>query len=144
VRSRSLGAAARRPGDARVEVLGDRLDDAALARGVAALEDHHHPQARGLDVLLELDELGVQALDLALVDLALDLPAPGLHLPVLLPLRGVLLALRRVLLALRHLRSLPSARVRAERYVLASAGEAVRVPSRPAGPRGEGRAAWRG
>src|SRR2546421_3094704 len=33
----------RDPGDARVEVLGDPLDRAALARRVAALEDDHHP-----------------------------------------------------------------------------------------------------
>ena len=31
------------PGDPGIQVLGDPLDRAALAGGVAALEDHHEP-----------------------------------------------------------------------------------------------------
>ena len=42
--------------------LGDALDDAALARGIAALEDHDDFEAGVLDPFLELHQLHVQGL----------------------------------------------------------------------------------
>ena len=47
-------------GEARVEVLRDPLDRAALAGRVAALEDDHQPRALGAHPLLDLDELGLK------------------------------------------------------------------------------------
>jgi hypothetical protein len=58
------------PGAARVEVLGEPLDRAALARRVASLEDDHDPLARILDPVLELDELDLEQSLGALVVLA--------------------------------------------------------------------------
>ena len=46
--------------DARVQALGDALDDAALAGRVAALEDDHDPEALQADPFLQLDELELQ------------------------------------------------------------------------------------
>ena len=68
------------PGDPGVQVLGDALDRAALARRVPALEHHHDPPAAGPDPLLHRDQLGLQPEQLALVDLAGD------PLPVAAPL----------------------------------------------------------
>jgi hypothetical protein len=48
------------PGAARVQVLGESLDGAALARGVAALEQDDYPLAGVLDPVLELEELYLQ------------------------------------------------------------------------------------
>ena len=59
--------------DARADPLGDRLDRAALAGGVAALEDDDDAQALGLDPFLQVAELDLQLAKLLLVDLALDL-----------------------------------------------------------------------
>ncbi len=61
------------PRHARVEVLGDPLDHAALACGVAALEDDDEPLALRPHPLLQLHELRLEALELALVELARDL-----------------------------------------------------------------------
>ena len=68
----ALGGRGQR-GDARdpgAEVLGDPLDRAALAGGVAALEDDDDALALGPDPLLDLDQLGLQPEQLGLVDLA--------------------------------------------------------------------------
>ena len=46
--------------DARVQALGDALDDAALAGCVAALEDDDDPQALQADPFLQLDEFELQ------------------------------------------------------------------------------------
>ena len=68
MRSRSVGVAERDdPAVARVQALGDPLDRAALAGGVATLEDHHHLQALVDDPLLHAHELGLEPLQLLLV-----------------------------------------------------------------------------
>src|SRR5690606_29173008 len=54
----------------RIEVLGDPLDRAALARGIATLEDDHEPRAFLAHPLLHGDQLRLQAVQLLLVDLA--------------------------------------------------------------------------
>ena len=54
-------------GDARVEVLGDALDRAALARGVPALEDHHDAASRRARPLLNLHELRLEPHQLLLI-----------------------------------------------------------------------------
>ena len=66
----ALGRARQRDdaGDARVEVLGDALDRAALAGGVATFEDDHDAAARDPHPLLHLHELGLEAQQLGLVD----------------------------------------------------------------------------
>jgi hypothetical protein len=48
------------PAVAGVEPLGDPLDGATLAGGVAALEDDHHPQALVDDPLLHPHQLGLE------------------------------------------------------------------------------------
>ena len=60
---------------ARAHPLGDRLDRAALAGGVAALEHDADLGARRLDPLLHRDQLAVQRAQLGLVLLALHLAA---------------------------------------------------------------------
>jgi hypothetical protein len=55
------------PGVAGVERLGDALDRPALAGGVAAFEDQHHPETPGPDELLLLDQFDLQPDQLALV-----------------------------------------------------------------------------
>ena len=73
--------------DARIEALGDALDDAALAGRVAPLEDHHHLQAFEPHPFLQLDEFELQAgefVDVGVVlarrlgrpRVAQDVPAP--------------------------------------------------------------------
>ena len=57
---------------ARIEALGDALDDAALAGGIAPLEDHEDFLALGLHPVLELDQLRLQRQQGAEVDLAVD------------------------------------------------------------------------
>ena len=57
-------------GHPRVEVLRDPLDGAALAGGVAALEDDDQPLPGRGHPLLQGDELGLQPQELALVGLA--------------------------------------------------------------------------
>ena len=76
--------------DARAEVLRDPLDGAALAGGVATLEDHDHPGSRRLGPELDLDQLGLEAEQLGLVDGVRDLV-------LVLLLAGLL----------RHVRTLP-------------------------------------
>ena len=56
--------------NARVEVLRDALDRAALAGGVAALEEDHEPHAGRLHPHLQLHELRLEAQQLLLVELA--------------------------------------------------------------------------
>ncbi|OEG05627.1 hypothetical protein BFG06_21290 [Aeromonas caviae] len=57
------------PADPGVEGLGDRLDDAPLARGVAPLEQHHHFEPLLLDPLLQLDQLLLQVGEVMFVGL---------------------------------------------------------------------------
>ena len=52
------------PPAARARALGDALDHAALAGGVAALEEDDDLEALGLHVLLQEDELALQQLEL--------------------------------------------------------------------------------
>ena len=56
--------------DARAGALGDALDDAALAGGIAAFEQHADLGAAGLDPLLHLDQLDLELLQLPLEFLA--------------------------------------------------------------------------
>src|SRR5438552_2757407 len=58
------------PGAARVEVLHEPLDGAALAGRVAPLEEHHQPLAGVLDPVLQLEQLDLHQPLLALVVLA--------------------------------------------------------------------------
>ena len=60
--------------DARIERLGDALDGAALAGGVAALEEHHDAQAFVANPLLQLDQLDLQA---AAAPARICSPCPG-------------------------------------------------------------------
>jgi hypothetical protein len=53
--------------DTRVQALGDALDCAALARCVAAFEDHHNPLSLMADPLLEFDQFDLQTAELSLV-----------------------------------------------------------------------------
>mmetsp|Transcript_17845 Transcript_17845/g.50253 ORF Transcript_17845/g.50253 Transcript_17845/m.50253 type:complete len:223 (-) Transcript_17845:423-1091(-) len=57
---------------------GDAADDAALASGVAALEQHHHLEPRVLDVLLQPHQLGLQLRQRGLVDEPPHRPVSGL------------------------------------------------------------------
>jgi hypothetical protein len=52
---------AARATDARVQRLGDALDDAALAGGIAALEQHADPEALQAHPFLHLEQLELQA-----------------------------------------------------------------------------------
>jgi hypothetical protein len=70
---------------ARVQALGDALDHAALARRVAPLEQDHHLLARVLHPVLQLDQLALQAEQLAEVALALQPVHGGAH-ALLVPL----------------------------------------------------------
>ena len=56
---------------ARADALGDGLDGAALAGGVAALEDDDHAQALVLDPLLQLAQLALELAQLLHVFLVL-------------------------------------------------------------------------
>src|SRR5262249_12975646 len=60
---------------ARAHPLGDRLDDAALAGGVASLEDQDDARAGGLRPFLQVAELDLQLLELRQVFLVLH-PRP--------------------------------------------------------------------
>ena len=91
---------------ARAHALGDRLDRAALARGVAALEDDAHLQAGVDHPLLHLHQLDVQLLELLRVFLVAELAVVLARLPFALAgLAGILARLagilRRLPLALR-------------------------------------------
>ena len=55
--------------DARADPLGEPLDHAALAGGVAAFEDDDDPRARGLHPGLQVCDLDLQAGDLLFVGL---------------------------------------------------------------------------
>ena len=68
VRRRKRGDAA----DPRIEPLGDALDDAALAGGIAALENHHHLELLVLHPALQFDQLALQAEQFLEVDAAVD------------------------------------------------------------------------
>ncbi len=57
----------------RAGPLGDRLDDAALAGAVAALEHDADLEPLGDDPQLKLDQLGVRAGELALVNFVAEL-----------------------------------------------------------------------
>ena len=65
-------------GRARVEILADDEDGAALAGRVAALEQRHQPLAARLQPGVQLDELGLQELELLLVGLVLQLLVVGI------------------------------------------------------------------
>jgi hypothetical protein len=75
------------PGPAWVQVLGEPLDRAPLAGGVAALEHDNQPLAGGLEPVLELQQLDLQQPLGPLVLLAPHLLgigialAPGVHRP---------------------------------------------------------------
>ena len=58
--------------DPRIEALGDALDHAALAGGVAALEEHDHLELVVLDPVLQLHQLALQAEQLLEIDVAVD------------------------------------------------------------------------
>ena len=74
------------PGAPRVQVLDEALDRAALAGGVAALEQHHHPLPGVLDPGLHLQQLDLQA---AFDDHVLLAAHPLLVRVVLLPGRDL-------------------------------------------------------
>ena len=59
--------------DARADALGDRLDDPALAGAVAALEHDADLETLGDDPELQLDQFGVQAGELSLVNFVAEL-----------------------------------------------------------------------
>ena len=61
------------PEDARADAFGDRLDRAALAGRVAALEDDDHPQPLVLHPLLQAAEFGLELAQFLLVLLAFHL-----------------------------------------------------------------------
>jgi hypothetical protein len=64
-------------GHARVEVLRDPLDRAALSRRVASLEDHDDPFALGTHPFLQNDEISLQTKELLLVHAFLhQFPSP--------------------------------------------------------------------
>src|SRR5262249_37181257 len=73
---RALALARRRQGgdaaDARIEPLGDALDDAALAGGIAALEDHDDLELVVLHPVLQLDQLALQPEQFLEVEAAVD------------------------------------------------------------------------
>ncbi len=70
--------------------LGDRLDRPALPRGVAPLEHDDDALARGLHPLLEVAELGLQALELLLVGLRLHLASLLHGSPLRVPRKGII------------------------------------------------------
>ncbi len=61
------------PPGARARALGDPLDDATLAGGVAALEDDDDLQPLRLDVLLQQHEFALQPDELLVEELAVEL-----------------------------------------------------------------------
>src|SRR4029453_19520287 len=65
----------RPPKDPRAHALGDGLDNPALSRAVASLEDDADLEAFELDPLLEIHQLDMQLGELLLVRLALHLLA---------------------------------------------------------------------
>ena len=75
----ALGRRRQRHGaaDARVEPLGHALDHAALAGGVATLEQHDHLELAGDHPVLQLDELALQAQQLGEIQAAVDDIRPG-------------------------------------------------------------------
>src|SRR5258708_28303689 len=82
--------------DPRIEPLGDALDDATLAGGVAAFEDDDHLELVVLNPVLQLDEFALQAEQLLEVNLAVQLRGALmglLHRPKLLQLPVVVLGL---------------------------------------------------
>ncbi len=60
------------PADPRVEALGDAVDDAALAGGIAPLEQDHDLELVGVDPVLEPDQLVLEAQELAEVEPAVE------------------------------------------------------------------------
>ena len=73
---RALALARRRQrrdaADARIEPLGDALDDAALAGGVAAFEQHDDLELLVHDPVLQLDQLALQPEQLLEIEAAVD------------------------------------------------------------------------
>jgi len=59
------------PEHARAHLLGDGLDGAALAGGIAAFEKDNDPQVLLLDPLLQMTEVDLELAELRLVGLAL-------------------------------------------------------------------------
>src|SRR4029453_10685469 len=74
------------PEHAWADALGEGLDRAALAAGVAALEHDHDPLAGGLHPLLQVAELDLQLTHLLLVALRAQLVVPLVLLFALLVL----------------------------------------------------------
>ncbi len=66
--------------DARIQTLGDALDDAAFAGGVAPFEDDNDLQFLVHDPVLQLDELALQAKQVLEVEIAVDRVALSLVL----------------------------------------------------------------
>ena len=62
----------RDPADARIETLGDPLDDPAFAGGVAPLEDHDDLELLVQDPVLQLDQLALQAKKLLEIDASIE------------------------------------------------------------------------
>ena len=58
--------------DPRIEPLGDALDDAALAGGIPALENHHHLELVVLHPALQFHQFALQAEQLLEIDLPVD------------------------------------------------------------------------
>ena len=86
VRGRGQGEDAK---DARAHARGHRLDQPALAGGVAALEDDDDPLAGRLDPVLQMAEFDLELVELLLVLLALQLLVDVFgHGPSLLPGSG--------------------------------------------------------
>jgi hypothetical protein len=64
------------PGNTRIEPLSDAFDDLALARCIAALEDHDHLLLGGCHPVLQLDEFALQPEQLLEVESAIE-PGAG-------------------------------------------------------------------
>jgi hypothetical protein len=67
------------PADARIEALRDPLDDAALAGGVAALENDDDLELLVQHPVLQLDQLALQPEQLLEVDASIDGFSPGMR-----------------------------------------------------------------
>ncbi len=77
------GAQGHDPANAWIHGLGNSLDDAPLAGGVATFEDQHDLQFFVLDPFLQFDQFDLQPGQLFLVHLVLDLAHLGLDIAVM-------------------------------------------------------------
>jgi hypothetical protein len=60
------------PADARIEALGDPLDDASLAGGIASFENDHELELMAQNPVLQLDQLALEAEQLLEIDAAIN------------------------------------------------------------------------